>query len=246
MSTSRQSTSKQTAFLLAALAAAALAQAEPAAAAEPGTARTVSVSATGHVSVEPDLAQISTAVVTEADTARQALSQNNAAMAKVIDGLKGAGIQAADIHTTSVNVEPRYRQEKDRAPVITGYRVTNQVRITARDLKRLGDVLDQAVTLGANQIGGIAFEVSKAEQRKDEARKAAMENALRRAKLYAAAAGAEVGPVLTISEDVRMPQPRPVAMARAGFAANAVPIEAGTQQLEVELYVTWSLKRPAR
>ena len=62
-------------------------------------------------------------------------------------------------------------------------------------------MLDTLVTLGANQMNGLSFEVSKAETLKDEARKEAIANALRRAKLYAAAAGAEVGEVVSISED---------------------------------------------
>jgi len=57
--------------------------------------------------------------------------------------------------------------------------------------------------------------------KKDEARKAAMENALRRARLYAAGAGAEVGQVLTISEDVQMVGPRPLPMTRTAMALAA-------------------------
>ncbi len=202
--------------------------------------RTVSVSATGSVAAEPDLATISTGVVSEAETAREALSRNTAAMAKVIEGLKALGIAAADIRTIAINVEPRYRSAKDQAPTIIGYQVVNQVRITARDLKRLGEVLDQIVSLGVNQISGINFEVSKAEELKDEARKAAMANALRRAKLYASSAGAEIGQVLMISEDAPVAPPR--AMARSSLAAADVPIEPGSQRLEVKLHVTWALR----
>jgi uncharacterized protein YggE len=207
---------------------------------DPPQERTVSVSATGSVAAEPDLATISTGVVSEADTAREALSRNTTTMAKVIDGLKALGISAQDIRTTALNVEPRYRSAKDQAPTIVGYQVVNQVRITARELKRLGEVLDQIVTLGVNQIGGIAFEVSKAEELRDEARKQAMANALRRARLYAASAGAEVGAVLTISEDAPAPGPRP--LARTSLAANDVPIEPGTERLEVKVHVSWALR----
>jgi uncharacterized protein len=214
----------------------------PVMAAEPDRQdRTVSVSATGSVAAEPDLATISTGVVSEADTAREALSRNTATMAKEIEGLKALGITAQDIRTTAVNVEPRYRSVKDQAPAIVGYQVVNQVRITARDLKRLGEVLDQIVSLGVNQVGGIAFEVSKAEELKDEARKMAMANALRRARLYASSAGAEIGPVVSISEDApAAPGPRP--LARSALAAGDVPIEPGTQRLEVKIHVTWALR----
>ncbi len=208
--------------------------------------RHISVSASATVSAQPDIAMISTGVVSEADTAREALTQNTAAMKRLIDGLKGAGIDAKDIQTVSFNVEPRYEQsgsyepKKRRVPGIIGYRVTNQVRITSRDIAKLGQVLDETVSLGANQIGGIEFVVSKAETLKDDARRAAVENARRRASLFAAAAGVELGEVISIAEDVRSVGPRGPVMAR--MAADSVPIEAGSQALEASVQITWALK----
>ena len=210
-------------------------------AAEQAAARRISVTASATVTAVPDIALISTGVVSEARSAREALDANSAAMRRLIEGLKSAGIEARDIQTTSFNVEPRYEQTRDgRSPSIIGYRVHNQVRITARDIGRLGQVLDQAVTLGANQIGGIQFEVSKAETLKDDARRAAMANARRRAELFAQAAGVELGEVLRIEEDVQE-GPRPVPFART-LAAEAVPIERGTQALEATVSVTWALE----
>jgi uncharacterized protein YggE len=222
---------------------AALGIGEAAAADERRIERTVSVSATGSVTAEPDIAHISSGVVSEAETAREALARNTVLMKKVIDGLKAAGITGKDVQTTSVNVEPRYQQANDgRPPAIVGYRAQNQVHIVARDLGKLGEVLDQTVTLGANQLGSLDFEVSNAETLQDEARKQAIAHALRRAKLYATAAGTELGQVLTIAEEVHMGPPRPVSMARMAMAAEAVPIERGSQTLEVKVHVTWALK----
>ena len=206
-------------------------------------ARTVSVSATGVVTAEPDLAAISTGVVAEGDTARAALSANTALMSKLIEGLKANGIQPKDIKTISFNVQPRYQNYKDGRPAtINGYQVVNQVRIVVRELDKLGQVLDTAVTLGANQMGGIEFQVSAAETLKDEARKVAMANALRRAKLFAASANAEVGEVIAIAEEMAAPVGRPMMMAKAAMSAEAVPIERGSQALEVRVNVTWALK----
>ena len=205
--------------------------------------RTVSVSATGTVSAEPDLAAIATGVVAEGDTARAALSANTAAMAKLIEGLKTNGIAPKDIKTVSFNVQPRYQNYKDGRPAtINGYQVINQVRIVVRDLDKLGQVLDTAVTLGANQMGGIEFQVSAAETLKDEARRNAMANALRRAKLFAASAGAEVGEVIAIAEDMAPPISRPMMQARAAMSSEAAPIERGSQSLEVRVNVIWALK----
>ena len=163
-------------------------------------------------------------------------------MKKLIAGLKSAGIDAKDIQTSNFSVQPRYTNPREgQVAVINGYQVQNQVSVRARDLSRLGEVLDSLVSLGANQMRGLSFEVSKAETLRDEARKAAIANAKRRADLYAAAAGAEVGQVISIAEDVVQAGPHPVAFARAA-AAEQVPIERGTETLEARVTVTWALK----
>lgn len=203
--------------------------------------RTVTVSATGAVSALPDIAHVATGVVSEGGTAAAALAANTAAMKSVVDGLKALGIAAADMQTDAFSVEPRYpaRPAPGSAPQIDGYRVVNQLRITVRKLEDLGAILDRMIGLGANQMHGLSFEVSGAEALKDEARRVAIANALRRAELYAAAAGAGVGQVLAIVEDGARQAPRGALMARA--MTESVPIERGSQSLEVGVTVTWAL-----
>jgi uncharacterized protein len=205
--------------------------------------RTITVSASGQVGAAPDVAHVQTGVITEDATAREALNKNTAAMAALIAGLKATGIEPKDIQTTSFHIEPRYTNPKEgQVAVINGYRVVNQVDIKASKIDKLGEVLDKMVTLGANQMNGIRFEVSQAETLRDEARKAAIANALRRAKLLALAAGAEVGNVITISEEVSQgPIHYGAKMARTSMA-EAVPVEAGTETLEARVTVTWALK----
>jgi uncharacterized protein len=207
--------------------------------------RTVTVSASGSVAAEPDEATIATGVTSEAKTAREALSKNNEAMKKVIAELKSKGIDAKDIQTTQFNMEPIYIYPKEgQPPVLNGYRAHNMAGVKVRNLDKLGEVLDQLVTSGSNQMNGISFDVSKAETLKDEARKEAMANALRRAKLYAQAAGAEVGDIVQISEDTIQHGPQPVVFAKRAMAANAesAPVERGSVELEARVTATWKLK----
>jgi len=205
--------------------------------------RTITVSATGTVEAEPDQARITSGVTTEASSAREALTHNSDAMTKVISEIKAKGIDAKDIQTSSFNVEPVIDYSKDgQPPKVRGYRVSNQVVVLVRDLGKLGDVLDEVITAGANQVQGLSFEVSKADALKDDARKEAVANALRRAKLLAAAAGAEVGQVVHMSEEVTSSGPITYATPRFAKAEASVPIERGTTTLEARVTVTWSLK----
>jgi uncharacterized protein len=205
--------------------------------------RTITVSATGTAEAEPDRARITSGVSTEAETAREALTKNTETMTKIIGELKSKGIEPKDIQTASFNVEPVMDYSKDgQPPKVRGYRVGNQVVVLVRNLDKLGEVLDDVVSAGANQIQGLAFEVSKEDTLKDDARKEAVANALRRAKLLAAAAGAEVGNVLQISEETTSSGPVMYAPRLAKVAAASVPIEAGTSTLEARVTVTWALK----
>lgn len=204
--------------------------------------RWVMVAGHGSIEAPPDSAEITTGVVSEAATAREALTANNAAMRKVIDGLKAAGIDAKDIQTQQFQISPRYRTYKDRGPQqIEAYTVRNQVEVKVRDIVRLGEILDQVVTLGANQASSINFLVSDAETRKDEARKLAIENAMHRARLLAEAAGAKLGPVLTITEEVMGPRP-PRPMVARTMSAESVPIESGSETLTVRVEVAFALE----
>ena len=97
---------------------------------------------------------------------------------------------------------------------------------------------------GSNQIGGIQFVVSKADELRDDARKAAVADATRMAKAYAAAAGVELGPVQSIAEASGAPEPRPgrvLMQARANDSA-APPIEAGEETLTVQVTMVWEIK----
>jgi len=205
--------------------------------------RTISLTGTGTVKLAPDIVTISTGVESDAAVAKDALAKNTAAMTKVIEELKQSGIEAKDIQTTTFSVEPRYdNRDEDKAPKLIGYRVTNSVYITVRDIGKLGEVLDKIVSLGANSIGGISFGVANREGIENEARKLAMADAIAKAKLYAEAAGAELGEVMTISEQGGF-QPYFEKRAAAPMASAApVPIEAGTESVSMQVGVTWELE----
>jgi uncharacterized protein len=204
--------------------------------------RSISLSATGAVKTTPDKVDISSGVTSEAKSAREALDQNTEAMAKVVEALKADGMDAKDIQTTNFSVSPVYEQRKEgTAPFVVGYRVTNAVRITVRDMKKLGAILDKVVSLGANQIDSIEFGVEEPEVLKDEARKLALKNVTDNAKLYAEAAGVGLGQILSISEEESSYQPRFVPAATRMEMSKDVPIEAGTASVEVRVRVSWEI-----
>jgi uncharacterized protein YggE len=217
-------------------------QAAPALAHDQPEKRTISLVASGAIKTTPDKVDISTGVTSEANSAREALDKNTGAMTKVVEALKSDGIDPKDIQTTNFLVGPMYEVKAEgKPPVIVGYRVTNQVRITLHDIGKLGAILDKMVTLGANQIDSIEFGVEEPEALKDEARKVALKNVTDNAKLYAEAAGVGLGPILSITEEDSSYQPNYAPAAARMELSKAVPIEAGTAAVEVRVRVTWEI-----
>jgi uncharacterized protein len=221
----------------------------PLRAAEEPPPATMTLTGSGEVQAKPDMAVIASGVVSEAKTAREALSANNAAMAEVIAAMKKGGVAEKDLQTSGFSVEPQYvypPQGKDgrrEPPRIVGYKVSNRLSVKVRDLEKLGGLLDLSVSLGANQVSGVAFGITEEAPLRDEARKQAMADALRKAKLYAEAAGVSLKRILSIGESggPRPPQPLVVRSMKME-AAEAVPVEAGELTLTADVNVTWEIE----
>ncbi|MEO0427434.1 MAG: SIMPL domain-containing protein [Pseudomonadota bacterium] len=207
--------------------------------------RTVSVQGSGESAAVPDMASITLGVTTEGRTAGRALDENSRAMAGVIEALQAAGIAERDIATTSVNLNPLYDQRPDAQGrrAIRGYQATNQVRIRVRDLETLGTTLDAVAEAGATDMHGIAFGLADPTAALDEARRDAMADARRRATLYAEAAGATLGPVLSINEaGAARPVPFQAGVAMRAEAAMAVPVSPGEQTIRANVTVVYTLQ----
>ncbi|MBM3517022.1 MAG: DUF541 domain-containing protein [Alphaproteobacteria bacterium] len=212
------------------------------AAADAPSERLVRVTGTGAVLARPDVATIESGALSVAATAAAALAENNRVQEAVFAALTEAGVARKDIRTTAFNVYPQFEPEPSslRGPRIIGYQVMNSVSVTVRDVAMLGTILDRLVAAVANQIGGISFTVAEPEALLDRARLAAVADAARKAALYATAAAATLGPVLSIEEQGGGAPAPYLKMAEA--AMSATPIAPGTTELSVTVGVTYALE----
>jgi uncharacterized protein len=225
----------------AALAAAALvaSQVEAQQPASPPQGRIV-VTGTGSVHVPPDIAQIRSGVTTRATTVKEASDANAKLMATIIMTLVDSGIARTDIQTARFAIQGVYAPAQPGVePKLTGYSVSNQVTVTIRQIANLGDILDRLASAGATDVGNIAFLVSDPSKALDQAREDAIADARRKAELYARAAGANLGRVMSITEDGGSAPPAP--FARSSVAAAAVPIASGEDTLQDRVTVGYEL-----
>jgi len=200
----------------------------------------ISVSGEATVSVPPDLAEVDAGVTSDAKTAREASETNNAAMGKLLVALKAAGIDARDIQTSRLSLQPQNAANRTGPSAIVGYRASNRVTVRLRDVTKVANTIDMLVAAGANDIGGINFMVSQASKLLDDARTQAVADARRKAEIYAKAAGVTLGAPLSISEEG---SPGPVFRAKMAAAPMAAtPVAQGEETLSVTINVTWAIK----
>jgi uncharacterized protein len=209
----------------------------------------IMVTGEGTADVAPDMAVLTLSVLREAKTARAALSANSEAMSKVQSAMASLGIADRDLQTSNFSIDPRYTYPPRQgtgageAPKLVGYKVRNGLTVRVRDISKVGEVLDTAVTLGVNEGGSILFTNDDPADAIAQARVAAMQQALEKAETLAGAAGVKVGKVLEISEQSY--NPRPMPMMRAAVAArseaDAVPIAAGENTYKVTVNVSLAI-----
>jgi uncharacterized protein len=207
--------------------------------------RWVEVSGEASVDVAPDFARVTLGVTTTGKDAREAVAANAKALNALISVLKGEGVAAADIQTSSLSITPQFsssRSSSQNEQSIVGYAVNDMVTVTARDISRLGALIDKAVDAGANAMDGISYGENDPGALLDKARPLAVADAMRKAEIYASAGGAKIGRLISLSEQPgasRVPFAR-FASAQAVGAAPT-PIEAGEEKLTVTITAQFEL-----
>src|SRR6187200_459739 len=163
------------------------------------SAHTITVSASGKITVVPDVARVNLGVTLTKPTVKAARDGAAATMTSIIAGLKTLGIADADIATSGLNLNPQYANGSNTK--IVGYLISEQVQVTVRDLDKAGDAVDMGISKGATDVNGIWFEVSNPANAQDDARAAAVATARTSAQALAAAGNVSLGAVISISDE---------------------------------------------
>jgi uncharacterized protein YggE len=209
---------------------------------EPSRARSgsrppvIEASGEGIVNVPPDMATVSLGVVTQASTAREAAEDNARKMTEVVQALARLGVSGKDVRTQTLSLMPVTEARPNETPRIRGYRATNQVEATTRDLARVGPILDEVVKAGANLSGNVRFGLADPSAAQTAALRQATREAHARATAMADALGMRLTRVVEIrSADVAIPRGmamEPMTMART---ATSTPVESGELTIQARV-----------
>lgn len=202
------------------------------------------VSASGTVSVKPDLAEFTVLLQREASTADEAVRQVADAGTKVRQELLQAGLGMDDLATLQYRVEPRWEWNQElKKNFFKGYQATHTLRIAVRQAASLGRLLDVAVKAGAEEVQNIVFRSSRQESLRQQALALAVANARRDAAIIATAAGGRLGRLLEMHYP---PVSAPVApvpelrLMRASAAPGGTDILVSDQDVLVTVSSRWA------
>ncbi len=208
----------------------------------------VTVTGTGEIQAKPDEAEISVGVVTNAPTALEAAQENARFSNDVQEAAKLAGITPEDMQTQNYSVNPQYSYPpagSNQPPKITGYQVSNTVRITERNIAMLSTVLDGVTKAGSNTINSIEFSIQHISGLEDKALRLAAQRARAKAEIIAAASGMKLGSPISIQEgEIFRPSPLPMVMmerSASKMMSAAPPISGGKQTVRATVTAVYSM-----
>ena len=204
----------------------------------------LSINGSGSVESAPDQADLSLGVVTHATNAEDAQALNAKAATGIRNALASLGIADRDIRTEDYSFRPDYDRSDKHYNEITGYTVSNTVKVRINDLELVGQVIDAALANGANNVNSLDFSIRDTKALRRDALTAATKDAREKAEIIARALGKQIIGVQNVSENSGSFQPRmhKVFLANAAMdMRESTPIEAGTLTLTADVHVDFIL-----
>ena len=211
----------------------------------------ITVSGSATISVEPDLAILDMGVEAFGKTVSFARSDAAVAMDAIVSSLKSEGVLEKDIQTQRLNISPKYEWQEisigsqvTNKQVLTGYSVSNYVRVKIRDLDHVGKIVDSASESGGDfvRVNGISFNLEDTYNLMPQLREQAVQNAFMKADEYASAAGLRLGSITSLSEvGSSSPSSAIGNQMRAMSALIESPISGGELQVSLTVLAVFGI-----
>ena len=209
------------------------------------TASFISVTGTGEVRAEPDIATVSTGVEVRAQSVAEARARAADAANAVVAALLAEGVEEGDIRTVDFYIYPEY-DYRDETPRVSGYTVSNTVQVTVRDVDRVGELIDAVAAAGGDAVrfNGISFAREDPGALAREARELAIADARAKAEQLAELTGVSLGSVVSVAETswaAPLVGPSPGAEFAVEDSA-ATSIQPGTSAVTVSVQAAWAIE----
>jgi uncharacterized protein YggE len=199
----------------------------------------VTVTGSSVVRLPPDRVSFSVGVDTEGADLAQAFKANGVKLTAVLAALKTKGVQPKEIQTSNLEVTSR----DDEGKKLPGFRVRNLVTVTRDDPATVAELLQAAITAGANQAGSLRFFVAEPSRVQQRGLELAYRDARSKAETLARLANLVVGNALCVVESPTWGGgPQNSNLIGVGYVDYSSPVEVGSEQVTFGVTVTYELK----
>lgn len=204
--------------------------------------RTIEVTGTGTVTLQPDIATFSIQVSEVGPTTSEAQSLANEKMSLLLDTLRSNGARDSDIKTTALNLRPSYKWIEGKQ-VLEGQVASQSLEVILRTIDMLGSVMDQLGKVSGIYVNSVQMDKEDKREEIVLARQKAVADALAKAAVYASSTNMRVGNPITISEYSVASNPYN-ARAKVMMASEAydMPTEIPTGSMTVSSTVSMVLQ----
>jgi uncharacterized protein YggE len=159
----------------------------------------VTATGEGKVSVAPDIARIKLTARYRNASAAAAKQAVDRSVDAFLDLAPRFGLEPAQVTAGDLSVSEDVDRDDNGRRISSGFVATREITVELRQLARLGEFLDAALASGVNEVDDIAFESSRADALRAEARAKAVADAREKAGGLAKAFGVALGPVYSIN-----------------------------------------------
>lgn len=154
---------------------------------------TVEVVGKGIVYATPDMVNISISIEKEGFDLKNLRQKNGEAVAQVLQ-LLSKELPMENFQTSYVSL---YKDDYNK---LNKYRVVQNINIKLEDISKYDNLMNAIFDAGVNRIDGISFGVKNKEKLLQEARVAAIDDARKKALLYAVSLDQNIGKAIQIKE----------------------------------------------
>ena len=154
---------------------------------------TVEVIGEGIVYATPDMVNISISIEKEGLDLKNLRQKNGEAVAQVLQ-LLSKELPMENFQTSYVSL---YKDDYNK---LNKYRVVQNINIKLEDISKYDNLMNAIFDAGVNRIDGISFGVKNKEKLLQEARVAAIDDARKKALLYAVSLDQNIGKAIKIKE----------------------------------------------
>ena len=154
---------------------------------------TVEVVGEGIVYATPDMVNISISIEKEGLDLKNLRQKNGEAVAQVLQ-LLSKELPMENFQTSYVSL---YKDDYNK---LNKYRVVQNINIKLEDISKYDNLMNAIFDAGVNRIDGISFGVKNKEKLLQEARVAAIDDARKKALLYAVSLDQNIGKAIQIRE----------------------------------------------